>query len=331
MTGLPPLTGWVPGRVHWDDARPLEGARVDWVHMPDARFTEPFFEDTLTRAMRRPANGLFRHQTTLAQLKRWREISPGIAPTGFIFHVSRCGSTLMTQMLARLPDALVLSEAPPIDAVLRADQTTPRLGEAECIAVLRAMVSALGQARAEGQARLFVKFDAWSALQLPLIRAAFPDTPILFLYRDPLEVLVSQRRQPGLHMSPWMVPPEHFGLPAEARTWDADLYGARMLAAIYQAGLTDHARGRSLLLNYSQFPETAWTRAALHFGIDPAELAPDMRQAALDRDVKSGLPFVEDGADKQAEATPEMRHACEQYMDPVYRALEAVRIEGPDR
>ena len=37
---------------------------------------------------------------------------PGIDPTGFIFHLARCGSTLVSQMLAALPEHIVLSEAP---------------------------------------------------------------------------------------------------------------------------------------------------------------------------------------------------------------------------
>jgi hypothetical protein len=52
------------------------------------------------------------------------------------------------------------------------------------------MVAALGQARA-GETRLFLKLDCWHMRDLPLFRRAFPNTPWVFLYRDPVEVLVS--------------------------------------------------------------------------------------------------------------------------------------------
>ena len=40
-------------------------------------------------------------------------------PSGFIFHMSRCGSTVISQMLAALAEHVVVSEAGPIDALAR--------------------------------------------------------------------------------------------------------------------------------------------------------------------------------------------------------------------
>ena len=57
---------------------------------------------------------------------------------------------------------------------------------------LRGVVSALGQPRLGTEKHLFIKFDAWKVLDLPLIRRAFPAVPWIFLYRDPVEVLTSQ-------------------------------------------------------------------------------------------------------------------------------------------
>ena len=58
-------------------------------------------------------------------LLEWQEQSPGLPPSGFIFHMSRCGSTLAARMLAASPRNIVLSEADPIDYVLRAPCATP--------------------------------------------------------------------------------------------------------------------------------------------------------------------------------------------------------------
>jgi hypothetical protein len=52
------------------------------------------------------------------------------------------------------------------------------------------MISALGQARSEVPDRYLIKLDAWHIRRLPLFRAAFPDVPWIFTYRDPAEVLV---------------------------------------------------------------------------------------------------------------------------------------------
>src|SRR6185369_5327085 len=136
----------------------------------------------------------------------------GIAPQGFIFHMSRCGSTLVSRMLGSLPRSIVLSEAGPIDSVLRAGFRAPSLAEAEHVSWLRGMVSALGQRRAPDDNRLFIKFDSWSIVYLGLIERAFPEVPWLFVYRDPVEVMVSQMLRRGAHFVPGVIEPEIFGL-----------------------------------------------------------------------------------------------------------------------
>jgi hypothetical protein len=121
---------------------------------------------------------------------------PGPAPDGLVFHMSRCGSTLVAQMFAALPDSMVVSEPPPLDDVLQISL----LGGADtAIAALRAMSAAFGR---RGGRPFVLKLDAWHALALPLFRRAFPDTPWVFLYRDPVEVLVSHMRQRGSQMLP---------------------------------------------------------------------------------------------------------------------------------
>ena len=55
----------------------------------------------------------------MSALEELNERSAGLAPSLFLFHVSRCGSTLISQMLAALPQNVVISEAGPMDAILR--------------------------------------------------------------------------------------------------------------------------------------------------------------------------------------------------------------------
>ena len=79
----------------------------------------------LDQCGRLPFNLLFPRRTPVEVLTRWREERPGLAPTGFVFHLSRCGSTLVSQMLAALPQNVVLSEAGPINDALRAHLRAP--------------------------------------------------------------------------------------------------------------------------------------------------------------------------------------------------------------
>src|SRR5262249_43584029 len=69
-------------------------AYADWIDIGDRRLIEPFFEDTVYRAMRHPYVCFSRRVAPL-------EAPPdACAPRGLIFHLSRCGSTLVAQMLA---------------------------------------------------------------------------------------------------------------------------------------------------------------------------------------------------------------------------------------
>jgi hypothetical protein len=86
-SGRPPHTGtdwppaqWLPVRVAHDDPG------VDWCHFAGERLAAPFYANTVRRM-----------------------------PDGFVFHMSRCGSTLVAQMLAVVPDHVVASEAELVD------------------------------------------------------------------------------------------------------------------------------------------------------------------------------------------------------------------------
>ena len=319
MDAVAGLEGWLPGRIFWNDDD-VEASVVEWIWTDEPRFTDAFLDDTFARLMRHPANVLLRRRTTLARLEAWADQSPGIPPTGFIFHVSRCGSTLLAHLLGRLDGALVLSEPGPVDSLIRAGR---RLGRDRQLALLRAMVGALGQARAPGQNRLFVKFDAWNTLQHDLIQAAFPDTPRVFLYREPVEVLVSTLRQRGVHTAPGLLPGELFGIEAEP---DPDAYAARVLGAIYNAGLTAQARSPGLLLNYADLPGAAWEAVAGQFGITPTAAEIARLQAASDRNPKQGdQPFIADAEAKRRDAPPGVRALADRWIRPGYEQLEAAR------
>ena len=197
------LVGWTPVRV---DGRG-DSAVVDWCRTDGVPFDDPTFDQTVQRCFRHPFRLLFRHRTDMEELRRFAETHPGLPPAGFVFHMSRCGSTLVSRMLAACPEHLVVAEAGPLDSVLRDETGQP--------VRLRWMMAALGQQRDARQRRLFVKFDSWSALHLPLVRRAFPDVPWLFLFRDPVEVLVSHARHMGAHVVPGVLPPELTGVSAE--------------------------------------------------------------------------------------------------------------------
>jgi hypothetical protein len=318
-TALPPKC-WVPIGTVWQRDRLL----VQWSCFGAERLREPFFEGDIRRSMYKPFNRLFRPTTPIERLGEWLQLHPPLRPSGFIFHMSRCGSTLVAQMLAALDTNVVVSEASPIDAVVRARQVRPGLDEDEHARWLAWMVAAIGQPRA-GEGRLFVKLDCWHTLALPLFRRAFPEVPRIFLYRDPVEVLVSQRRLPGMQMVPGLISPEIFGIaPSYDRPED---YCARVLASICAPVVHQHAMGNALLVNYRQLPEALWTTILPHFGVTASA---DERAAMIEvtkYDAKTpGFAFKPDAEEKQRQATATTRAVADERLADIYSRLEVLRL-----
>ena len=314
--------GWVPIRFYWEQKAPF----VDWCYMGEERFTDPFFSDTIERRLCHPANLLFRHQTPIETLAEWREAQPGLPPRGFIFHMSRCGSTLVAQMLGALPRSIVISEAGPVDSVLRSNFSDPTLTDDRRAAWLEWMVSAMGQPRSGEEKDLFIKFDCWHTIDLDFIHRVFPDVPWIFLYRNPVEVMVSQFKKKSAHIIPGIIGPGFFGLgPTAALDIPPEEYTAIILARICEAALRHRGRGRSMFINYTRLPEAVWTTVLDFFHVDytPDDLAA-LRKAAKFNAKNPTLHFEEDSETKNQQASERLIQATERWLAPVYEQLQAV-------
>lgn len=312
--------GWTPIRMAWDGGAPA----VDWCHTEGVPFDDPFFDQTVERCFRHPFRLLFRHQTGMEELERLASDHPGVEPAGFVFHMSRCGSTLVSQMLAAVPEHLVLSEAPPVDWVLRSHHGGPVAVDDETRADwLRWTVAALGQPRDDHQRRLFVKFDAWSTVELPLIRRTFPDVPCLFLFREPVEVLASQSRRMGAHVIPGVLPPAMLGvpLPVDGRPSLMD-FAARVLARICEAALAHHDDPLVTFADYRQLPGFATSELLTAWSVPVDAEGMERMIEAAGRDAKNPvLPFAADPAALRASATPEVVTAAERWLHPLHDRL----------
>jgi len=315
------LDGWIPIRLYWNQQQPL----VDWCYMGKDSFKHSYFSQTVEECLRWPANLLFRHQTPIDVLGQRHEARPGIGPSGFIFHSSRAGSTLVSQMLAVLPQNILISEARPIDSTLRAGFHSADLSDELQMSWFKWMVSALGQQRVGDEKHLVIKFDCWNVLELPLIRRAFPEVPWIFLYRDPVEVMVSQFNQRDLQLVPGIIDPEYFGMDSEGiDLLKPEEYCARVLAALYEAGLRHHANG-GMLINYRQLPEAVWS-ISKGFGLNCSAAEKQTMMGLAKRHSRNpASPFQDDSTGKQVKANERIRWAADRWLYPLYQELERAR------
>jgi hypothetical protein len=295
------LAQWVP----FGFRSTATGPAIDWCHIGTSPFEQPFFDQTIQRRLGEGARARYR-EAGLESLDR----VPPVRPSGFIFHMSRCGSTLLTQMLAAVPRFVALSEPAILDTLLQGGHPS---------ALLERVLSALGQPRTGIESSLFLKFTSRAVLHLPRIRLQFPDVPWIFLYRNPLEVLVS------------LVGSQHDALPPGLSDGDRNLrpaeYWALLLASRCNAALQAFGDGRNArLVNYDQLPGLLSTSILPHFGVTPSDEELDRMSAAGRQNAKNPAKlFQDDRRSKERDATDEMRAAADRYLTPCYEQLEALR------
>jgi len=242
------------------------------------------------------------------------------APAGLVFHVARCGSTLISQLLKQAGSLVVYAEPLPFNEILVPPHAWPRQ---DLIAALRSLGDAL--ARHAGGPYV-LKLSSWNTFFCDIVAEAFPATPWVLSIRDPVEVGVSILAQrpgwlrgtpgPGGQFSAFVDPQDASRSPEE---FVARLYGAFCEAA----ARLDARRGK--LVAYEVLPTAVWEVVAPHFSL-PTDVRQRSSMAEAARThAKSPLgkaaPFIRDDAAKQAAASAQLRRAIDSFARPPLERL----------
>jgi len=309
----------------------------------------PMFRDLVSAS--RCSRGKSGSLSSLYEEAMSRERKP-LSPSGFVFHESRVGSTLIANMLASVPTNLVYSESAPPPAVInhcRSCTTEQRT------TVLRQLFALMGASPVHE--RLFFKFQSITVPNIAILSAAFPETPWIFVYRDPVQVMMSHfKHGVGGHGAPCLR--EHKRpRAATARILDptdaskassasAERYCAAHLAMLCEHALeNDKAAGaKALMVNYDSLPGSLVHYVVPHhFGLADA-YDDDMRRRMLDvanvyskrrktlpADAASGDAGQKsssskplwggDSEEKENAASPKVKKAAEELMRPRFEKL----------
>jgi hypothetical protein len=319
------LRSWLPIDAVVRQGRPS----IEWLNMSGVVFTEPFFHQTVAR-VKKEKGAAVPLITALHDLIRLEKVSDSLQPSGFVFHSSRCGSTLVSNACRALRDSLVIAEAPVLDKLIsRFFTDTNDGGTKELLysAFLRGAVSALGQRRFGTERHYFIKFAATSILQFARIRRIWPRVPVLFLYRDPIEVMVSNMR----NIPEWMI------IESNPKA-SAAVFGVQQmdLAALSPEELCARALGRfylataagmdenTLLCNYNELSPETLLRLVRFFRVSvSAEEADAIIQQAgfYSKDPLRQTAFHDDGHWKSANASVYLKDMAGKWALPAYQQL----------
>lgn len=253
---------------------------IIWRELSNIQFTSSFFSDTLNM------QAIEERKVCVTPLSILQDLHPEhkhqnanqstnqahfLEPSGFIFHVSRCGSTLLTQMLASLDSCIVMSEPPIMDAAFRFLHANQDFTDKEIF--IKQLIYALARQRSPKEKHFFIKFDSWHVAWISLIRKIYPQTPIVFLYREPAEVLASHQKQRGPQMVPHYI--DLSALQADVNNipvYDSDAYCLRMQQSFYQTILELLPQTTLTLINYTQLPHIVWDKLLNLFSMHLSEV-----------------------------------------------------------
>lgn len=305
---------------------------LQWMDMSSVDIVEPFFQQTVERAKTDGNNRreLFTEFDVLLQLEKELD---SVSPTGFIFHSSRCGSTLVANSCRAINNSIVLSEANAIDKLVARLITDAGDIKTSLYSVfLRGVVHALAQRRNGNEQHLFIKFACCSFAQIQCIRRIWPNVPWLFLYREPVEIIVSNLK----NVPPWLVDDDRRVLASITGT-SADAVAemrleelcARTIGSLFS---TAHglANDNGMLLNYTQLSVPVISRVLSFFKVSPStdELETIARASQIYSKEASGMrTFVTDADAKQKLASSAIREAAAKWATEPYQLLEQRRLE----
>lgn len=178
---------------------PLPGGPVYWADIGDYSLREWQYTYTIKHLAQTGAiQNAF--TTDLDLLADDAVGAEGIQPSAMVFHIARCGSTLLAKALARVDSHVVVNQGLPLqrgfwarltDGFHRPLEPTP-----DNLRAFRNLVLAMTRRRSPAQQTAFVKFVSWNSIYIDFVRQAFPDVPCLFLYRNPAEVIASIVKSP---------------------------------------------------------------------------------------------------------------------------------------
>jgi hypothetical protein len=308
---------WIPYRLITQETEPL----VQWLYTHGERFTEPFFDETIQKCRaRRSYEQLKNSVSSLSLLTNWATSLSSLPPSGIIFHVSRCGSTLLSQLLSLSPQHIVLSEVPFFDELLRWQRNNDVPQQAR-LQQLEAALK-LYTVPYQGETHCFIKPDSWHIFFYPLLRQLFPATPFFLLYRHPAEVLRSQQKQRGMHAIPGFIEPSLFGLEESVVQMDFSEYMALVLEKYFAAFASILQHDNNVIpVNYKSGAIAMIETIAARTGFTPDEAMRQQMQARAGYHAKyPDQPF---GTEAEVTQIPAyLEKAMKQY-----EAVERLRAE----
>lgn len=285
--------------------------------------------------------------------------SKNLALTGVVFHESRCGSTLVANSLIAMNPThhRVYSEsAPPLAALSLCGGGDGTCTETQGARIVRDVMYLMGRSDRLTEERYFFKIQSAGTKAISVFRKAFPTTPWLFVYRDPVQVMMShfahgersanclRSRQHPPRLLQQLAKRRGYQVAAQGNDDDDDKNDAEDLkrpmlsseefCAAHLATLTEtaaehiqqsHGLGRAV--NYVTLPHILYETILPSWGVtvtntEIANIQAISGKYSKARDNKKKQEWQEDSEKKEQMASPEIQDASRVFLQESFDLLE---------
>jgi len=240
---------WLPSKLFEKEGELF----LEWIYLWDVHLAKPFFDETLTccrlKNSMKGAEQKGKRVTSIEFLSEVAQYLDSVDPSLFIFHTSRCGSTLSTQILSLNSQNIVFPEYLIVDSILRAQIQGNSVTIEKRKEWLRNLIKIIGQKRFPEEKRLIVKLDSWHFQFHGMIRELYPEVPFAILYREPDAILRSNQKQWGMQFVSELIPPSIFNIEVDTSTpFSMIEYADQVLRSMYSSILKIAVSDKNIIL-----------------------------------------------------------------------------------
>lgn len=303
---------------------------VKWMDFAGRDLAEPFFNQSvriIEEAGLPESIGISPYESLLEEAAKL----PIVSPKAIILHVSRCGSTLATNVLRQGKRCFALSEAGVINGLLRRkifDSIPEPNGSHEDLRQ-RLLQSVLALYAGHYGENAIIKCHTEAILRIPRIRSVWPTTPILILIRNPIEVMVSNLVRPADWLQAMMEPQNSIlgWTRLDIQRMTIEEYCARCIGGFCEKAL-DALDANCWVLDYESLTSENLYKFAQLAGIQLPDLSSPEMSAVL-RTYSKDKNFTRihecDTTQKHNSATSTSLHLAEKFAMAEYRELKEMQ------
>jgi hypothetical protein len=314
---------WLPVSFNFGSSPPT----VTWMDVGTKRISEPFYNQTILNL--RSESSAPERTTGIEELIKIADSFPCIDPAGIIFHVSRCGSTLLTNAFKAGGECTTLSEAYVIDSLVR--QSTFQNVEIGVEGVenvrsrlLRAVVSLY---TACFGLQVVIKAHTTHILHISRLRLVWPSVPFIVNIRNPVEVMASNLARPADWLRSIVASYDEenvFGFTGpQTRQMTMEEYCARGLGKFLEAANGD-LDNRCFVMDYQYMTLESIYKAARLINLEmPGTHSTQIANAfqTYSKDPAGTRIYVDDRDWKQRNAPPSVHSLAAQWVQGPYQKL----------